>query len=351
MFKNIFKRFSKDVGLDLGSSHTRVYVKDKGIVVDEPSVVAINVKTDQIMAVGHTARDMMGKTPAHISTSRPLLRGIISDYEVAEKMIKYFIDKVHEDGVNLVPRPRIVVGAPLEITEVERKAIEDAAYAAGASEVHVIEAPMAAAFGVRLPVEDAIGTLIVSVGGGITEIAVISLSGVVTWRSLPIAGEEMDHNIVQYCREVFNLLIGERQAEELKIRLGSADPFEAEEHMAIRGRDLMTGLPREVVVSDSQVREAIQRSVKSIIDAVKATLEVTPPELGADIHERGIVLVGGGAQLRGLDKALSRAAEIPVRVADDPTTAVVRGTGLLLEHEAVLREVELPSARHQEKVG
>ncbi|OGH68059.1 MAG: rod shape-determining protein [Candidatus Magasanikbacteria bacterium RIFCSPHIGHO2_02_FULL_50_9b] len=351
MFKNIFKRFSKDVGLDLGSSHTRVYVKDKGIVVDEPSVVAINVKTDQIMAVGHTARDMMGKTPAHISTSRPLLRGIISDYEVAEKMIKYFIDKVHEDGVNLVPRPRIVVGAPLEITEVERKAIEDAAYAAGASEVHVIEAPMAAAFGVRLPVEDAIGTLIVSVGGGITEIAVISLSGVVTWRSLPIAGEEMDHNIVQYCREVFNLLIGERQAEELKIRLGSADPFEAEEHMAIRGRDLMTGLPREVVVSDSQVREAIQRSVKSIIDAVKATLEVTPPELVADIHERGIVLVGGGAQLRGLDKALSRAAEIPVRVADDPTTAVVRGTGLLLEHEAVLREVELPSARHQEKVG
>ena len=351
MFKNIFKRFSKDVGLDLGSSHTRVYVKDKGIVVDEPSGVAINVKTDQIMAVGHTARDMMGKTPAHISTSRPLLRGIISDYEVAEKMIKYFIDKVHEDGVNLVPRPRIVVGAPLEITEVERKAIEDAAYAAGASEVHVIEAPMAAAFGVRLPVEDAIGTLIVSVGGGITEIAVISLSGVVTWRSLPIAGEEMDHNIVQYCREVFNLLIGERQAEELKIRLGSADPFEAEEHMAIRGRDLMTGLPREVVVSDSQVREAIQRSVKSIIDAVKATLEVTPPELVADIHERGIVLVGGGAQLRGLDKALSRAAEIPVRVADDPTTAVVRGTGLLLEHEAVLREVELPSARHQEKVG
>lgn len=351
MFKNFFRQFSKDVGLDLGSSHTRVYVKDKGIVVDEPSVVALNIKTDQIIAVGHTARDMVGKTPGHIVTARPLLRGIISDYEVAEKMIKYFIDKVHEDGVNLVPRPRIVVGAPLEITEVERKAVEDAAYAAGASEVHVIEAPMAAAFGVRLPVEDAVGTMIVSVGGGITEVAVISLGGVVTWRSIPIAGEEMDHNIVQYCREVFNLLIGARQAEEVKIKLGSAIELDQTEQMAVRGRDLLTGLPREVMITDSQIREAIQRSVKLIVDAVKATLEVTPPELVADIHERGIVMVGGGSQLRGLDKLLAKAAEIPVRVADDPTTAVVRGTGLLLEHPAVLREVELPSARMQGKVG
>ncbi|MCX6781289.1 MAG: rod shape-determining protein [Candidatus Magasanikbacteria bacterium] len=291
MFKNFFKQFSKDVGLDLGSSHTRVYVRDKGIVVDEPSIVALNSKTDQIIAVGHTARDMVGKTPGHISTSRPLLRGIISDYEVAEKMIKYFIDKVHEDGINLVPRPRIVVAAPLEITEVERKAVEDAAYAAGASEVHVIEAPMAAAFGVRLPVEDAVGTMIVGVGAGVTEVAVISLGGVVTWRSI------------------------------------------------------------QVMISDSHVREAIQRSVKTIIDTVKATIEVTPPELVADIHERGIVLVGGGAQLRGLDRTLARAAEIPVRVADDPTTAVVRGTGLLLEHPSVLAEVELPSARLQDKVG
>jgi len=351
MFKKFFRQFSKDVGLDLGSSHTRVYVKDKGIVIDEPSVVALNIKTDQIIAVGHTARDMVGKTPAHITTTRPLIRGIISDYEVAEKMIKFFIDKVHEDGVNLVPRPRIVVGAPLEITEVERKAVEDAAYAAGASEVHVIEAPMAAAFGVRLPVEDAVGTMIVSVGGGITEVAVISLGGVVTWRSIPIAGEEMDHNIVQYCREVFNLLIGSRQAEEVKIKLGSASELDQPEHMAVRGRDLVTGLPREIIISDSHVREAIQRSVKTIVDAVKATLEVTPPELVADIHERGIVMVGGGSQLRGLDKLLSKAAEIPVRVADDPTTAVVRGTGLLLEHPHVLQEVELPSARQQEKVG
>ena len=351
MFKGFFRKFSKDVGLDLGSSHTRVYVRDKGIVVDEPSVVALNIKTDQIIAVGHTARDMIGKTPGHITTSRPLLRGIISDYEVAEKMIKYFIDKVHEDGVNLVPRPRIVVAAPLEITEVERKAVEDAAYAAGASEVHVIESPMAAAFGVRLPVEDAVGTMIVSVGGGITEVAVISLGGVVTWRSIPIAGEEMDLNIVQYCREVFNLLIGSRQAEEVKIKLGSAGEFEQPEHMAVRGRDLLSGLPREVLMTDSHIREAIQRSVKSIVEAVKSTLEVTPPELVADIHERGIVMVGGGSQLRGLDKAIAKAAEIPVRVADDPTTAVVRGTGLLLEHPAVLQEVELPSARMQEKVG
>ncbi len=351
MFKNFFRKFSKDVGLDLGSSFTRVYVRDKGIVVDEPSVVALNSKTDQIIAVGHHARDMVGKTPGHITTSRPLLRGIISDYEVAEKMIKYFIDKIHEDGVNLVARPRVVIGAPLEITEVERKAIEDATYSAGASEVHVIEALMAAAFGVRLPVEEAVGTMIMSVGAGITEIAVISLGGVVTWRSLPIAGDEMDHNIVQYCREAFNLLVGEHQAEEVKKKLGSAEPFASGEQMAVRGRDLLTGLPKEVMITDSHVREALHRSVKSIIDAVKATLEVTPPELVADIHERGIVMVGGGTQLRGLDSAIAKACEIPVRVADDPTTAVVRGTGLLLEHPEVLREVELPSARIQEKVG
>lgn len=350
MFK-LFRSFSKDVGIDLGSSRTRVYVKDKGIVVDEPSVVALNVKTDQIISVGFGARDMMGKTPGHIQTSVPILRGIISDYEVAEKMIKYFIDKVHEDGVNLVPRPRVIVGAPLEITEVERKAIEDATYAAGASEVHVIESPMAAAFGVRLPVEEAIGTMIVSVGAGITEIAVISLSGVVTWRSLPIAGEEMDHNIVQYCREAFNLYIGDRQAEEAKMKLGSAEPLAASEQMPVRGRDMLTGLPREIFLSDAHVREATQRSVKAIIDAVRAALEVTPPELVADIHERGMVMVGGGSQLRGLDTALARACEIPVRVADDPMTAVVRGTGLLLEHPAVLHEVELPSARLQERVG
>lgn len=350
MFK-IFRSFSKDVGIDLGSSHTRVYVKDKGIVVDEPSVVALNVKTDQIISVGYSARDMVGKTPAHIQTARPMLRGIISDYEVAEKMIKYFIDKVHEDGVNLVPRPRVIVGAPLEITEVERKAIEDATYAAGASEVHVIESPMAAAFGVRLPVEEAIGTMMVSVGAGITEISVISLSGIVTWRSIPIAGEEMDHNIVQYCREVFNLYIGERQAEEAKIKLGSAEPLATSEQMPVRGRDMLTGLPREIMLSDAHVREATQRSVKAIVDAVKATLEVTPPELVADIHERGMVMVGGGSQLRGLDSALARACEIPARIADDPMTAVVRGTGLLLEHPQVLREVELPSARIQERVG
>ncbi len=348
---NIFRSFSKDVGLDLGSSHTRVYVKDKGIVVDEPSVVALNNKTDQIISVGYHARDMVGKTPSHINTSRPLLHGIISDYEVAEKMIKYFIDKVHEDGVNLVPRPRVIVGAPMEITEVERKAIEDAIYAAGASEVHVIEAPMAAAFGVRLPVEEAIGTMIVSVGAGITEIAVISLGGIVTWRSLPIAGEEMDHNIVQYCREVFNLYIGERQAEEAKIKLGSAEPLGSAEHMAVRGRDMLTGLPREIMISDAHVREAIARSIKAIVDGVKATLEITPPELVADIHERGIVMVGGGSLMRGLDTALAAACEIPARVADDPMTAMVRGTGLLLEHPQVLAEVELPSARIQDRIG
>lgn len=337
--------------MDLGTSYTRVYVRERGIVINEPSVVAINIKTDQIIAVGHEAREMLGKTPPHIITARPLLRGIISDYEVAEKMIKYFIDRVHEDGIALVPRPRMVIGAPLEITEVERKAIEDAALSAGASEVHIVEAPMAAAFGIRLPVEEAVGTMVVNVGGGITEIAVISLGGIVNWRSVPIAGEEMDHNIVQYCREVFNLLVGERQAEEAKMKIGSAAPLAGTEQMSIRGRDLLTGLPREVMITDGHLREAILRSVKTIVDTVKSALEVTPPELVADIHERGIVLVGGGSALRGLDQALSKALEIAVRVADDPTTAVVRGTGLLLEHEQVLQSVELPSARHQEKVG
>ena len=344
MLNSLFGRFSKDLGIDLGTSSTRVYVKDKGIVINEPSVVAINTRTNQILAVGKEAKDMIGKTPAHILTTKPLVKGIISDFEVTEKMLRYFIEKVHRDGFTLVPRPRIVIGVPLEITEVERKAVEDAALSAGAREVFLVENPMVAAIGARLPIEEAIGSMIVDIGGGKTEIAVISLRGVVTWKSLPIAGEEMNRNIVQYARDTFNLLLGEQAAEIIKASIGSAAPLESPLATEMRGRDLLTGLPKEIIVSDSQIREAIQRSTKVIVENIKATLEQTPPELVADIYERGIVLVGGGSLLKELDKVVSQAAEIPVRLADDPTTCVVRGAGLLLDNPELLKTIALPSA-------
>ena len=344
MLNSLFGRFSKDLGIDLGTSSTRVYVKDKGIVINEPSVVAINTRNNQILAVGKEAKDMIGKTPSHILTTKPLVKGIISDFEVTEKMLRYFIEKVHHDGFTLVPRPRIVIGVPLEITEVERKAVEDAALSAGAREVFLVENPMVAAIGARLPIEEAIGSMIVDIGGGKTEIAVISLRGVVTWKSLPIGGEEMNHNIVQYARDTFNLLLGESAAEIIKASIGSAAPLESPLATEMRGRDLLTGLPKEIIVSDSQIREAIQRSTKVIVENIKATLEQTPPELVADIYERGIVLVGGGSLLKELEKVVSQAAEIPVRLADDPTTCVVRGAGLLLDNPELLKTIALPSA-------
>ncbi len=350
MFDRFFGRFSKDLGIDLGTANTLVYVREKGIVINEPSVVAINTRTDQILAVGRLAKEMVGKTPGHIVTSKPLVKGIISDFEVTEKMLKYFINKVHQDSFTIVPRPRVVIGAPLEITEVERKAVEDAALGAGAREVHLIEEPMAAAIGARLPIEDAVGTMVVDIGGGTTETAVISLGGVVTWKSIPIAGNEMDKNIVQYAREIFNLFLGERMAEVIKIKIGSALEFPTPLEMEMRGRDLLTGLPKEVIVNDSQIREALAKSVRLIIEIIKATLELTPPELVADIYERGIVLTGGGALLRGLDKMIARAAEIPVRIADDPLTCVVRGAGLILENLDLLRTVALPSSTQETKL-
>ena len=344
MFNSLFGRFSKDLGIDLGTSSTRVYVKDKGIVIDEPSVVAINTRTNQILAVGKEAKEMLGKAPAHIITSRPLVKGIISDFEVTEKMLRYFIDKVHHDGFTVVPRPRIVIGVPLEITEVERKAVEDAALSAGAREVFLIESPMAAAIGARLPIEEPIGNMVVDIGGGKTEIAVISLRGVVTWKSIPIAGEEMNKNIVQYARDTFNLLLGERAAETIKSSVGSAAEMETPLEIEMRGRDLLTGLPKEIIVNDGQIREAIHRSVKVIVDNVKATLEQTPPELVADIYERGIILTGGGALLKELDRVIAKAAEIPVRIADDPLTCVVRGAGILIDSPELLKTIALPSA-------
>ena len=345
MFNSFLGRFSRDLGIDLGTANTLVYCKDKGIIINEPSVVALNTRTGQIVAVGHSAKDMIGKTPGHIATVKPLVAGIISDFEVTEKMLKYFIEKAHKDNFSVLPRPRVVIGVPLDLTEVERKAVEDAALNAGAREVYLVEEPMAAAIGARLPITEPVGNMVVDIGGGTTEIAVISLSGVVTWKSLPIAGDEFNKNIVLFARENFNLLLGERVAENIKIRIGSAMQQEEPLVMEMRGRDMVTGLPKEIMVTDAQIREALARSVRTIVENIKSALEITPPELVADIYERGIVLTGGGALLKGLDKVISRAAEIPVRVADDPLTCVVRGTGILIDNFDLLRTIALPSSQ------
>ncbi|OGL71134.1 rod shape-determining protein [Candidatus Uhrbacteria bacterium RIFCSPLOWO2_01_FULL_53_9] len=348
MFKRLLGKLSKDLGIDLGTANTLVYSQEKGIVINEPSVVAINQRTGQVLAVGRDARSMIDKTPPHIKTSRPLINGVISDFEVAERMLKYFIDLVHQETFTLVPRPRVVIGVPLEITEVERKAVEDAVLSAGAREVFLVEEPMAAAIGARLPVMEAVGNMIVDIGGGTTEVAVVSLGGVVTWKALFVAGDEMNRNIVQYAREQFGLLIGDRVAEEIKMKIGSAAPLGEPAVLPLRGRDLITGLPREVMVNDMQIRESLARSVKTIIENIKLTLETTPPELVADIYERGIVLAGGGALLHGLDSAIAKEIQIPVRIADDPLTCVVRGCGALLDQEALLEQLALPLATEEQ---
>lgn len=339
MFDNLRAKFSKEIAIDLGTANTLFYVKNRGIVVNEPSVVAVNTRTEQILAVGNEAKDMLGKTPPHILCTRPLTNGIISDFEVAEKMLRYFVGKIFEGGYNYFSRPRVVIGAPLNVTEVEKKAIGDAVKNAGGREVWIVEEPMAAAIGSRMPVKEPVGNFIIEMGGGTTEIAIISLGGIVTWKSIKIAGDELNRNIVQYARDHFNLLLGERQAEEIKIKIGSAIELVEPLEYPMRGRDLLTGLPKEVMISDEQVREAIIKSLRAIVDNIKATLEVAPPELVADIHERGLLLSGGGAMLRGMAELIARATEVPVRVADDPLTAVVRGSGLLLDDEDLLKEV------------
>ncbi|PIZ95695.1 MAG: rod shape-determining protein [Candidatus Magasanikbacteria bacterium CG_4_10_14_0_2_um_filter_33_14] len=346
MFNNFFRKIGKDIAIDLGTANTLVYTPDKGIVIDEPSVVAINTKTEQILAVGQEAKQMLGKTPAHIQVTKPLTAGVISDYEVTEKMLKYFIDKVQKDGFSLSSRPRVVIAVPLDVTEVEIKAVEDAVTSAGAREAIVVQGPMAAAIGARLPIQEAIGNMVVDIGAGNTEIAVLSLNGVVTWKSTQIAGDELNRNITQYAREVFNLLVGESHAEQIKLKVGSALPGNEPIEFTMKGRDVVTGLPKEILVSDGQIREAIARSVKTIVDHIKMTLETTPPELIADIHERGLLLVGGGSLLRGIDKVISRATEIAVRIADDPLTTTVRGAGILLEEDELLNLVALPSSKH-----
>ncbi|MFH1187588.1 MAG: rod shape-determining protein [bacterium] len=345
MFNRILGKFSKDIGIDLGTANTLVHVANRGIVINEPSVVAINNNTNQILAVGAEAKKMVGKTPSHIVAIRPLRDGIISDFEVAEKMIKYFIDKVHKESFTLLPRPRVVIGVPLQITEVERKAVEDATLSAGAREVYLIEEAMASAIGARLPVQDAGGNLIVDIGGGTTDIAVISLGGLVVSKSLKIAGDELNENIINYIRENFNVLIGERQAENVKIKIGSAMETKDENmEMLVCGRDLISGLPKEILITAPQARHAIIRSVNTIVESIKSILEQTPPELVADIFQRGVILSGGGALLKGLDRLIAGQFHIPVKIADDPLTNVVRGTGIILEEIELLKEVALSSA-------
>jgi rod shape-determining protein MreB len=339
MLSKIFGKFSKNVGIDLGTANTLVYVQEKGIVINEPSVVAVNQKTGQVLAIGAEAKKMVGKTPSHIVATRPLIDGVVSDFEVTEQMLRYFIEKVHKDSFAFSPRPQVVIGIPSGVTEVEKRAVVDAAVNAGARRAYLVDEPMAAAIGARLPVQEASGNMIVDIGGGTTEIAVISLGGVVVCRSLRIAGDEMNEDIIRYARDEFNLLLGEKTAEDIKIAIGSAYELNEILEMPMRGRDLVTGLPKEVIVNDSQIREAIFRSVKVIVNNIKSTIEETPPELLSDIMQRGIILAGGGSLIRGIERLISEQTDMPVRVMDDPLTAVVRGTGIILEHLDELKDV------------
>ena len=339
MFNKIFSYFAEDIAIDLGTANSLVYVKGRGIVLAEPSVVAVNQKTGQVLAIGEEAKKMVGKTPAHIVATRPLVQGVISDFEVTEQMLRYFIEKAHNKKILLTPKPRVIIGIPCGVTEVEKKAVQDAAKSAGAREVYLIEEPMAAAIGARLQVQEASGNFIVDIGGGTTELALISLGGMVLARSLRIAGDKLNEDIIHYAQEQYRLLIGERTAEQIKTSIGSAYPLKEKREMPMRGRNLVTGLPEEIMVSDEDIRKALQKSVKQIVDIIRNTVEETPPELLADIMSEGIHLAGGGALLRGLDVLIGKETKIPTKVIEDPLTAVVRGAGMVLENLAELKEV------------
>lgn len=329
MFDKIYKLFSNDIGIDLGTANTLVYLKGKGIVINEPSVVALNVKTNQVLAVGNKAKEMLGRTPGHIKAVRPLVDGVISDFEVTEEMLSYLINKADKMNPKLF-RPRVVVGIPSGTTNVESRAVYDAARSAGAREVYLIEEPMAAAVGIRLPVKDPVGSMIIDIGGGTTDIAVISLGGIVRSKNLKIAGDRLNNDIISYMRSEFKILIGEKTAEVVKMSIGTVIPMGYME-TEVRGRDLLTGLPREVIVTDSDIREAIGASIREFVDGVKDLLESTPPEILSDIMKRGITLSGGGALILGLDQLLSETLKIPIYVVDDPLSAVARGCGVVLE--------------------
>ena len=332
--------FSHDVGIDLGTANTLVMVRGRGVVIDEPSVVAIDKISKRILAIGAEAKRMVGRTPANIVAIRPLKDGVISDFEVTERMLHYFIRSVHARFNLGIPRPRVVIGIPSGVTEVEKRAVHDAALNAGARAAFLVEEPMAAAIGSGLPVMEPHGCMIVDIGGGTTEVAVIALGGIVVSTSIRVAGDEMDQEIMGYARQVHNMLIGERMAEEIKIQAGSAFPMDEEETVEIRGRDLATGLPKSVEVSTVELRDALSGSISAIVEAVRSTIEITPPELVADLMYRGIALAGGGALLRGLDRRLAQETKFPVYVADDPLSSVVRGTGEMLEEAEMLMKVQ-----------
>ena len=329
MFNYLLSLFSNDMGIDLGTASVLVYVRGQGIVLKEPSVVAIEKDTKKVLAVGEEAKRMLGRTPANITAIRPLRNGVIADFEITEQMIRYFIKKVHNRRSFL--HPRVVIGVPSGITEVERRAVRESAEQAGARQVYLIEEPMAAAIGANLPIQEPEGSMIVDIGGGTTEVAVISLGGMVVSRSLGIAGDEMNEAIVQYLRKKYNLLIGENTAEEVKIKIGSVFPMVKETSMEVKGRDQVTGLPKIISITSEEVRSALAEPIKAIIDVIKSTLEETPAELSADLVDRGIVLAGGGSLLHGLADLISHETELPVSNAEDPLTCVVRGTGKYLE--------------------
>jgi len=321
--------FSSDLGIDLGTANTLVYVRGRGIVVNEPSIVAIRRKDQQIVAFGQDAREMMGRTPEEIVTVRPLKDGVITDFELAEEMIRYFFRRAQ---TSRLLRPLVVISVPSGITEVERRAVRDSAEHAGVREVHLVEEPMAAAIGVDLPIHEPVGNMIIDVGGGTTEIAVISMFGIVTSISIRIAGDEMDEAIIQYLKRKYNLLIGEKTAEAIKCEIGSTPPYRQDKSMVVKGRDIVNGIPKTVEVSSKEIQEALSEPVSAIVEAVKMTLERTPPELAADILDRGILLTGGGALLKGLDQRLRKETNLPVNLAEDPLTCVVWGTGKILEN-------------------
>ncbi|MDP3958096.1 MAG: rod shape-determining protein [bacterium] len=342
MLEKFYSLFSNDIGIDLGTANTLVYLRGHGIVINEPSVVALNQKTGRVVAVGAEAREMLGRTPSHIVAVRPLVEGVISDFEVTEEMLSYLINKANKLAPKFV-KPRVVVGVPSGITNVETRAVYDATRSAGAREVHIVEEPMAAAIGVKLPIREPVGSMVIDIGGGTTDIAVISLGGVVRSKNVRIAGDKLNQDIISYLRDEFKILIGEKTAESVKIAVGSVVPGMSME-AAVRGRDLITGLPREVVITDAEVREALSQSVANLVDAVKEVLEDTPPEILSDIMHRGIVLVGGGALIQGLAELLHTTLKIPVYIAEDPLSAVARGTGVILEDLAGHRELLIEAA-------
>ena len=337
--RSLFSLFSSDLAIDLGTANTLVFAKGKGIVVNEPSIVAINKNTGEVEAVGKEAKEMLGRTPGNIVAIRPMKDGVIADFKVTERMLNYFIQKAH--GRKVLVHPRIVIGVPSEITQVEKRAVIDSAYRAKASEVHLVEQAMVAAIGAGLPVTEPSGNMVVDIGGGTTDVAVISLSGIVYSRSVRVAGNEMDDAIMQFMKRKYNLLIGERTAEAIKIQVGSAYPLDKPITMEIKGRNLIEGVPKTVSVNDSEIREALGECVATIMNAIRVALERTPPELSADISDRGIVLTGGGAMLKNLDKRIREETGLPVSIAEDPLASVVLGTGKMLTDFKLLRRVAI----------